>query len=126
MLNHKRHKKKKHDGAYIPFQYKLWAEMYTSGCHCSLEDPPAASMFNREKQTRGSHVHTQTDLIVSVIDRLCSTLTPNRGKEKAASTLALSPMKRAELRSTNIKQLGELKSLNENAEGEYKEQREDY
>lgn len=37
-------------------------------------------------------------------------------------------MKRAELRSTSIKQLGELKSLNENGiltEEEYKEQREE-
>jgi hypothetical protein len=66
--------------------------------------------------------------MVSVIDKLCSALTPNREKEKAASTLTLSPMKRAELRSTYIKQLGELKSLNENgilSEDEYKEQRED-
>lgn len=71
--------KKKHEGAYTPYQYKLWAEMYASGCHVSLEDPPAASMFNREKQSRGSHGHN--DLMVSVIDKLCGALTPNREKE---------------------------------------------
>lgn len=117
--------KKKHEGLYSIFQYKLWAEMYAKGGHTSLETPPAVAMFNRDKQsTKGSHGHN--DVVVSVIDKLCAALTPKQEKGKPSSTL--SPMRKAELRSTYIKQLGELKLLYESGvltEMEFEEQREE-
>ena len=117
--------KKKHEGTYTPFQYKLWAEMMANGSHDSLHEPPAVAMFNREiKQSKGSNV--QTDLMVTVIDKLCTALTPK--PEKGKGSLSSSPMKRAELRSTYIKQLNELKMLYKNGiltEIEYNEQREE-
>lgn len=114
--------KKKHEGVYSPFQYKLWAEMYANGGHVSLEEPPAVAMFNREKHSKSSHGNS--DVMVTVIDRLCTALTPkDQGK-----TQTLSPMRKAELRSTYIKQLGELKLLNQSGvltENEFEEQREE-
>ena len=117
--------KKKHEGAYSPFQYKLWAEMYAKGVHSSLEDPPAAAMFNREKLSRSST--TKNDFVVSVLDKVCNALAPTTQNTGKAS-LTLSPLKKAELRSTYIKQLSELKSLNESGiltNDEYEEQREE-
>ena len=117
--------KKKHEHTYTPFQYKLWAEMYAKGCHTSLEQPPSAAMFNRETRPSKNLSHGQSDLVVSVIDKLCNALTPKQEKGKVVS-LTLSPMRRAELRGTYIKQLGELRQLNENGiltEDEYEEQR---
>ena len=112
--------KKKHGtGTYTNFQFKLWAEMYTNGNHNSLDEPPAVAMFNREAKRS----HGQSDLIVSVVDKLCTALTPNE-KEKYSS----SPVKKAELRSTYIRQLNELKMLCDNkilTDEEYMEQRDE-
>lgn len=110
--------KKKHAGTYSVFQYKLWAEMYAKQAHTSLDQPPAVAMFNREKP-KGSH--GQNDVMVSVIDKLCTALTPTPDKGKA-----LSPIKTAELRSTYLRQLSELKTLYDNGilnMEEYEEQR---
>lgn len=117
--------KKKHESTYTPFQYKLWAEMYANGSHNSLEKPPSAAMFNREvKQSRSSH--GQSDLMVSVIEKLCTALTPKQ--EKGGVSVSSSPVKRAELRTTYIKQLNEIKMLRENeilTQNEYDEQRDE-
>ena len=56
---------------------------------------------------------------------MCSAITPNQSRQEVRRT-TLSPMKRAELRSTYIKQLSELRSLHESAvlsADEYEEQR---
>ena len=66
--------------------------------------------------------------MVSVIDKLCTALTPKQGNEKRSVTVALSPMRKAELRSTYMKQLGELGKLHDNGvltEEECEEQREE-
>ena len=113
--------KRKHGtSTYSNFQFKLWAEMYANGNHGSLDEPPAVAMFNRE--TKRSHAHGQADVMVSVIDKLCTALTPET-KEKHSS-----PMKKAELRSTYIKQLSEFKMLHDNkilTDAEYTEQRDE-
>jgi hypothetical protein len=101
--------KKKHGTLYSPFQYKLWAEMYFKSAHTSLEEPPAAAMFNRDVR---SGKLGQSDLVVSVIDKLCEALTPQQARGGCSSIL--SPFKKVELRSAYIKQLGDLKNLYEN------------
>ena len=120
--------KAKHNDTYTPFQYKLWAEMYAKGAHNSLEEPPHAAMFQHEtKQSKSSHDHAA--VMVTVIDKLCSALTPKQiGNDKRAITSTLSPMKKAELRSTYMKQLSELRQLHDNGvltEDKYEEQREE-
>ena len=64
----------KHNDAYTPFQYKLWAEMYAKGGHNSLDDPPHASMFSRETKPQNRSAHDHAAVMVSVIDKLCSTI----------------------------------------------------
>ena len=59
---------------------------------------------------------------------LCSALTPNQetGTNSAPLTPTLSPVRKAELRSTYIKQLSELKQLHESGvltDSEFEEQR---
>ena len=44
--------KEKHANAYSKFQYKLWAEMLSTGVHTSLEEPPSAAMFSRDKWSK--------------------------------------------------------------------------
>ena len=115
--------KAKHSDTYTPFQYKLWAEMYAKGGHNSLDDPPHASMFNRETKPQTRSAHDQQAVMVSVIDKLCSAIS---APKQIGSTL--SPMKKAELRSTYMKQLSELRQLHDNGvltEDEYEEQREE-
>ena len=69
-----------------------------------------------------------TAVMVTVTDKLCSALTPKQiENDKKAITSTLSPMKKAELRSTYMKQLSELRQLHDNGvltEDEYEEQRE--
>lgn len=117
--------KTKHESKYTPFQYKLWAEMYANESHNSLDEPPAAAMFNRDsKQSRSSH--GQKEVMVSAIESLCTALTPQQ--EKGKGSVLSSPLKRAELRSTYIKQLSDVKMLHENGiltEKEYEEQRDE-
>jgi hypothetical protein len=112
--------KEKHGSTYSTFQYKLWAEMVANESHSSLDEPPAVAMFNRE--TRQSRSHGQTDAMITVIDKLCAVIP----KQETSKGPATSPIRRAELRSTYMKQLNELKSLYENeilTESEYHEQR---
>jgi len=67
--------------------------------------------------------------VVSVFDKLCSALTPNQESgtsNSAPLTPTLSPVRKAELRSTYIKQLSELKQLHESGvltDNEFEEQR---
>ena len=115
----------KHNDAYTPFQYKLWAEMYAKGGHNSLDDPPHASMFSRETKPQNRSAHDHAAVMVSVIDKLCSAIATKAPKQMGST---LSPMKRAELRSTYMKQLSELRQLHDNGvltEDEYEEQREE-
>ena len=93
--------KAKHNDAYTPFQYKLWAEMYAKGGHNSLDDPPHAAMFNRETKPQSRTAHDHAAVMVSVIDKLCSAITPKQAGHEKRTTL--SPMKKAELRSTYMK-----------------------
>ena len=63
--------KEKHGSTYSPFQYKLWAEMVANESHNSLDEPPAAAMFNRE---------TRQSRSISIIDKLCAAVIPKREK----------------------------------------------
>ena len=97
--------------------------MFAKGNHSSLEEPPVVAMFSREKQLKGSHGNSE--VMVSIIDRLCTALTPRQDKKGSRSS-TLSPMRKAELRSTYIKQISELKVLHESGcltESEFEEQR---
>ena len=82
--------------AYSVFQYRLWAEMFAKKAHMSLDQPPAVAMFNREARQKGSS--GQSDVIVSVIDKLCSALSPKQ--DKVCTTI--SPIKKAELILSNL------------------------
>jgi len=109
--------KSKHQDKYTRFQYKLWAEMLVSGVHSSTDDPPAASMFMHEakhpKRNESTVNETVIDGMMSVMNTICQALTPKHGGEKRPSvSTGLSPMKR-DLRSTYLKQLGEIRQLHD-------------
>ena len=116
-----------------PFQYKLWAEMYVGGGHLSLEELPSAAMFRRDnKQSKKSHSDLNTTVVdgmLTVMNNLCQALTPTKQIDKAHSpSPSFSPMKRAQLRSTCLKQLSELRDLHDTGvlhKEEYEEQRSD-
>jgi hypothetical protein len=67
--------------------------------------------------------------MMNMMNTLCQTLTPKSTPPvPERRQTGLSPMKKAELGSTYLKQLGELRQLRENGiltEEEYEEQRED-
>ena len=84
-------------------------------------------MFNRESRRPSSSVAANTTLndtvvsgMMTVVNNLCQTLVP-----KTAGSTCSSPVKRAELRGTYMKQLSELKQLLDGDQDEYEEQRSD-
>ncbi len=120
----------KHGKTYTHFQYKLWAEMYVGKVHPSLEEPPNAAMFRRDnKKSNKSQPdlnNTVVDGMLTVMNTLCQALTPTKQVEKQCPTPTFSPMKQAQLRSTYLKQLGELRDLHDGgvlSSEEYEEQR---
>ena len=125
----------KHGGKFSPFQYKLWAEMYVGKIHLSLGEPPAAAMFKRDAKQPKKPPDLNTtvvDGVLTVVNTLCQALAPtNRLTEKQcapASSPTFSPMKRAQLCSTYLKQLSELRDLHDAGvlhQDEYEEQRSD-
>ena len=93
-------------------------------------------MFKRDnKEQRKGQKDTLADEtvlsgMISVMNSLCNALTPvqQSKQEKRIPGATLSPMKKAELCSTYLKQLSELQLLHESAvlsEEEYEEQRRD-
>ena len=89
--------------------------MYARQVHDSLDQPPAVAMFSRETKQKSSH--GQSEVIISVVDKIMQCFN-SQGQ-------TLSPIRKAELRSTYIKQL---KNLHENGilnTDEYEEQREE-
>ena len=97
--------------------------------HQSFEDPPGHAMFRRESKgvKKAQDSPADDSVMLSIIHSMCSAITPSQSTRKVKRT-TWSPMKMAELRSTYIKQLSELRSLNESAVlsvEEYEEQRKD-
>ena len=125
----------KHGHKFTPFQYKVWAEMYVSKTYLSLKEPPSAAMFKCDtKQPKKSPDLSSTvvDRMFTVMNTLCQALTPankQTGKQCAPSpTPTFSPMKQAQLCSTYLKQLSELRDLHDPGvlhQDEYEEQRSD-
>ena len=61
--------KDKHGDKFTSFQFKLWAEMLTSGVHNDLDVPPAASMFGRESKKKGRTLQKDSsDLSTAIVD----------------------------------------------------------
>lgn len=114
----------KHGSKYTRFQYKLWAEMLASGVHEAKDEPPAASMFTRgtkQQKQQENHDSVVTGMM-SVMNTLCQAVT----SKPSPSPTGASPARKAELRSTYIKQLGELRRLYDSDVlnvDEYEEQR---
>ena len=124
----------KHQDKYTRFQIKLWAEMLATGVHTDLDTPPAASMFGRDRHAKRQSESSLNESVLSqmmtMMNSVCQALIPNRVETERKVTISpnLSPMKRAELRSTYLKQLGELRQLLDQdvlTEEEYEEQRGD-
>ena len=123
----------KHSDKYTRFQYKLRAEMYAGGNHNSLEEPPSAAMFTRDGKHSKKSQHESSALSTTVVDgmltmmnTLCQTLTSKHTEKQPSISSAFSPMKRAKLRGTYLKQLSELRDLHSGGvlnEEEYGEQR---
>ena len=114
------------------FRIKLWAEMLATGVHNDLDNPPTASMFGRDKHAKRHSESSANDTVVSqmmtMMNTLCQALTPKQveTEKKTTFSVSLSPMKRAELRSTYLEQLSELHQLLDQdilTEQEYEEQR---
>ena len=119
-----------HKDKWTSFQYKLWAEMLVCGTHTSVEDPPSASMFSRD--TKRSSNPTLNDSVVkgmmTAMNSLCQALVPKETSSVEKRTLLSSPMKKAELRGTYMKQLNELRQPHDSGildQEEYEEQRSD-
>ena len=90
---------KKHGDGYTPFQIKLWAEMCAAKTHSSLEEPPQAAMFKRENKHPKPHSDSSVmDGMFTVMNTLCQAITTKAEPEKPQAIL--SPMKKAQLRST--------------------------
>ena len=106
--------KVKHKDKYTRFQIKLWAEILATGVHSVLDNPPAASMFGRDKhpkrQSEPSGNETVVNQMMTVMNTLCQALTPKPAANWTVST-DFSPTKRAELRGMYLKQLSELRHL---------------
>lgn len=117
--------KEKHVGKFTHFQLKVWAEMLAVGTHDTLDEPPAASMFRSGSKPRTSRSDNDSVIsgMMSMVNTLCESVVTNQNTEK--KTL-LSPVKKAELRTTYMRQLAELKKLTEAdilTKEEYEEQR---
>ena len=88
-------------------------------------------LFLREKDKKTApdgNVDVVMSGMVNMMNTLCQALTPKVIPPEKRQSIGLSPMKKAELRSTYLKQLGELRQLRDNGiltEEEYEEQRED-
>ena len=125
--DYERQLKEKHEGNYTRFQLKLWAEMLAAETHNDLNEPPTASMFSRSKpKVTKSETSASGDSVVSgmmtVVNTLCQSVLSNQKKP------VLSPVKKAELRSTYMQQLTGLHKLQETGiitDEEYEEQRHD-
>ena len=89
-------------------------------------------LFVREKDKKtakdGNVDVVMSEMMNIMMNTLCQALTPKVTPPEKRQSIGLSPMKKAELRSTYLKQLGELRQLHDNGiltEEEYEEQRED-
>ena len=121
--------KEKHGDKFPNFQFKFGQKcwlMISTKVWRSHQVVQCSDM--RVKGARKDRVVQQMTVIggmLSVMNTLCSAITPNQSKQEVRRA-TLSPMKRAEMQSTYIKQLSELRSLHESAvlsAGEYEEQR---
>ena len=95
-----------------------------SGIHNDMDAPPAASMFTRgtKQQRQQENRDPVVSGMLSVVNTLCQAVT----SKQVAGTANASPVKKAELRSTYIQQLSELRQLFDNnilSPEEYEEQR---
>ena len=120
---HEQELQEKHGTKYTRFQYKLWSEMLASGVHDNMDEPPAASMFTRgtKHQKQPENRDTVVSGMMSVVNNLCQAVASKQSPAPASA----SPAKRAELRSTYITQLSELRRLFDNdilSPEEYEEQ----
>lgn len=129
--DYERQLKEKHDGKYTRFQLKLWAEMLAVGSHEDLDTPPSASMFAPPSSVASKSKSNRSDSSVNdsiitgmmaVVNSLCQSVTKQQTEQKTV----LSPVKRAELRSTYMRQLTDLRKLFDDGiinRDEYEEQR---
>ena len=97
--------------------------MLTYGTHNSFEEPPNASMFNRDK--KGVSCSSVQDSAVvngmmTAVNSLCQALCPKDVQETLSS-----PMKKAQLRGMYMKQLNELRQLYDSEILSNEEQRSD-
>ena len=131
---HEHELREKHGDKYTHFQYKLWAEMLASGVHTDSDEPPAASMFPRTtKRPKGTQLESSNsnDAVVSgmmnMMNTFCHAVTTKQvGSDKLRTSGSASPMKKAELRTTYMKQLSDLRKLYDDdilSTDEYEEQR---
>jgi hypothetical protein len=128
--------KEKHTGKFTRFQLKLWAEMLAVGTHDDLNEPPASSMFSPQTpKSRSAQSENESVVsgMVSVVHTLCKSVLANQNITNENTThesekSVLSPVKKAQLRSTYMQQLTELRKLQEAGiitKEEYEEQRSD-
>ena len=97
--------REKHGVVFTTMQYRIWAEMITSGLHTSYDDPSNSTMF---KRAGGKEAPRRSDGAADVLQAasqaITSVLTPKL-------TADGSPGKLIDNQSKCYKQLGELKNL---------------
>ena len=130
VVDYEQQLQQQHGDEYSRFQIKIWAEALASGQYSDLDSPPGYAMFGREKDKKSGkdgNVDVVMSGMMSMMNTFCQALTPKVTPSERRQ-VGLSPMKKAELRSTYLKQLSELHQLRDNGiltEVEYEEQRED-
>ena len=102
-----------HGSNYTPMQYRIWAEMATSGMHCCMDNPPNTTMFTRASSGTQSRKKDNV-LVARVLSDAATTIAT--ALSPAVSNISTpivsnSPAKVIESRSKLYKQLNELQSL---------------
>ena len=123
----------KHANKYSRYQIKFWSEMLANGGYSDIENPPAgAAMFSRETGQKQAKDETTSELVngmMTMVNTLCQALVPQQISGQVGPVKStFSPIRKAELRGTYFKQLGELGQLFDAGiltEDEYKEQKQD-
>ena len=82
--------------------------MLASGVHTNVDEPPAASMFSHSKRQRPDTGDDVFHGMMSVMNTLCNVVSNRQVCDnKPLSSAGASPIKKAELGTTYMKQLSD-------------------
>ena len=99
-------------------QFRLWARLYVSGVHCSLDKPPNVPMITGIAPKRAKRMSIE-EAIASTAQSFAQAVTGKASNvqqtlihtDKEPTPLGVSPGKKVEIRSKSYSQLATLKQL---------------